>query len=112
MEQSDWTREELKAYLLLYAAKANYVETEEEKEVILAMVNPETYKRVHRELDRDNDYQSIQKIQYNLEKFHYNLEGVDRLLADIERVFNANKEHGEVNGILLLAMKRLLHASI
>jgi hypothetical protein len=26
-----WTREEFKAYLLLYAANANYFETEEEK---------------------------------------------------------------------------------
>ena len=110
MEQSDWTREELKAYLLLYAANANYFETEEEKEVIMEMVNPETYKRIHRELDKDNDYQSIQKIQYNLKKFNYNLDGIDYLLEDIARVFNANGAYDDIDETIHLALRRLLHA--
>jgi hypothetical protein len=112
MEQTDWTREELKAYLLLYAANANYIETEEEKETILAMVNPETFKRIHRELAKDNDYQSIQKIQHNLQRFHYSLDGVDQLLKDIERVFNAKGEYSEVDETIRLALKRLLHACV
>lgn len=112
MEQADWTREELKAYLLLYAANANYFETDDEKDIILTMVNPETYKRIHRELDKDNDFQSIQKIQYHLKKYDYNIEGVDRLLADIQRVFNANGEHNEMNELINIALKRLLHALV
>lgn len=112
MERTDWTREELKAYLLLYAAKANYIETVEEKETILAMVNPETYKRIHRELDKDNDFQSIQKIQFNLKKFDYTLDAMDHLLGDIERVFDADGEHSEVNETIRLALKRLLHANV
>ena len=112
MEQLDWTREEFKAYLLLYAANANYFETEEEKDTILSMVNADTYRRIHRELDRDNDFQSIQKIQYHLDKFGYTPEGVERLLNDINRIFDANGEHNEMNDTIQRAMRRLLHVCV
>jgi hypothetical protein len=105
---TDWTKEEFKAYLLLYAANANYFESEEEKDKILLMVDENTYKRIHRELDHDNDYQSIQKILHNVEKFHYSREDMDILIEDINRVFDANGEHDLLEDELLMALKRLL----
>lgn len=106
--ETDWTRQEFKAYLLLYAANANYFETEEEKERILSMVDNETYKRIHRELDHDNDYQSIQKILYNIKKFNYSKEYLDVLIGDIQAVFDANGEHDLLEDNMLLALKKLL----
>jgi len=105
---TDWTKEEFKAYLLLYAANANYFESEAEKEKILLMVDENTYKRIHRELDHDNDYQSIQKILHNVEKFHYSKDDMDMLISDINRVFDANGEHDLLEDELLMALKRLL----
>ncbi len=105
---TDWTKEEFKAYLLLYAANANYFESEAEKEKILLMVDENTYKRIHRELDHDNDYQSIQKILHNVEKFHYSKDDMDELISDINRVFDANGEHDLLEDELLMALKRLL----
>jgi hypothetical protein len=105
---TDWTKEEFKAYLLWYAANANYFESEEEKEKILLMVDENTYRRIHRELDHDNDYQSIQKILHNVEKFQYSKDDLDALIADINRVFDANGEHDLLEDELLMALKRLL----
>lgn len=105
---TDWTKEEFKAYLLLYAANANYFESEAEKEKILLMVDENTYKRIHRELDHDNDYQSIQKILHNVEKFHYSKDDLDELISDINRVFDANGKHDLLEDELLMALKRLL----
>ncbi|MFN5148645.1 MAG: hypothetical protein ACK46O_08955 [Flavobacteriia bacterium] len=105
---TDWTKEEFKAYLLLYAANANYFESDAEKEKILLMVDENTYKRIHRELDHDNDYQSIQKILHNVEKFHYSKDDLDGLISDINRVFDANGEHDLLEDELLMALKRLL----
>jgi hypothetical protein len=112
MEHLNWTREEFKAYLLLYAATANYFETEEEKEIILSMVSADAYRRIHRELDKDNDFQRIEKIQYHLKKFGYTLDGVDRLLTDINRVFDSNEEQNEMNVTMQRALRRLLHACV
>ena len=72
------------------------------------MVDENTYKRIHRELDHDNDYQSIQKILHNVEKFHYSREDMDMLIEDINRVFDANGEHDLLEDELLMALKRLL----
>jgi hypothetical protein len=105
---TDWSKQEFKAYLLLYAANSNYFESEEEKEIILTLVDPIVYKRIHRELDHDNDYQSIQKILHNVEKFNYSKDDLDELISDIQSLFNANGEHDILEDNLLLALKKLL----
>ena len=87
---TNWTKEEFKAYLLLYAAQSDMVETSEEKTTILSMVPQETYERIHKEIDMDNDYQSIQKIIYNLEKYQYDKDGLAMLISDIRSVFMAD----------------------
>lgn len=105
---TDWTRQEFKAYLLLYAANANFFETEAEKETILSMVDPFIYKRIHKELDQDNDYQSIQKILHNIDKFHYSKEYLDVLINDIQTVFDADNKLDILEENMLLALKKLL----
>jgi len=104
---TDWSKEEFKAYLLLYAANANFFETEAEKEIILSMVNPLIYRRIHKELDYDNDYQSIQKILYNIEKYNYSKENLDILIKDIQRVFDADRNHDILEDNMILALKKL-----
>lgn len=105
--ETDWTREEFKAYLLSYVANSNYFETEDEKEVILGMVSGDIYKKIHKELAHDNDYQSIQKILYNLEKFHYSKNELDSLVSDIQRVFNAEGTHDILEENIIRALRRL-----
>ena len=106
--ETDWSKKEFKAYLLLFAANSNYFESEEEKEIILTLVDPIVYKRIHKELDHDNDYQSIQKILHNVEKFNYSKDDLDALISDIQALFNANGEHDILEDNLLLALKKLL----
>ncbi|MRT17260.1 hypothetical protein F3C99_09845 [Vitellibacter sp. q18] len=84
---TDWSREELKAYILLYCANANFIETKEEKEFIKSKVGEEKYKKVHKEFDRDNDYQRIQKIQHTVERFNYSKHEIDRLFENIKKMF-------------------------
>jgi hypothetical protein len=105
---TDWTKEEFKAYLLLYAAKANFFEDELEREMILSMVNPSTFKRIHREINQDNDYQSIQKILLNVKKYHYSQENIEHLILDIQKVFDASEKEDLLEGNMLRGLKRLL----
>ena len=82
-----WSREEFKAYILLYCAYANFVETEAEKEYIKSKVGEEKYQKIHREFDGDNDYQRIQKIQATVERFNYSKNEIDRLFENIKKMF-------------------------
>lgn len=106
--ETDWTKEEFKAYILLYAAKANFFEDELEREVILSMVNPSTFKRIHREINQDNDYQSIQKILFNVKKYHYSPDNIDHLIHDIQKVFDASEKEDVFELNLLRGLKKLL----
>jgi regulator of sirC expression with transglutaminase-like and TPR domain len=105
---TDWTRQEFKAYLLTYAAKANYFESEEETELILSLVSNDAYKRIHKEFDKDNDYQSIQKILYNIEKFNYSKDELHVLIEDIQKFFMADGEVDLLESNMMMSLKRLL----
>lgn len=105
---TNWTKEEFKAYLLLYAAHADFIESEEEQELIRELVPVSSYKAIHKELEHDNDYQSIQKILHNVEKFNYSRDDLNQLMKDINTVFNADGAIDLQEENMLLALKRLL----
>ncbi len=85
--KTNWTREELKAYILLYCAYANFVETKAEKEYIKSKVGEEEYLHIHKEFDQDNDYQRIQKIQDTVMRYNYSKNEIDRLFENIKKMF-------------------------
>ncbi len=89
---TNWTREELKAYILMYCAQANFIETKAEREYIKAKVGNEKYKLVHQEFDRDNDYRRIQKIQNTVERYNYSKDEIDRLFENIKNMFLTDGE--------------------
>ena len=105
---TDWTRPEFKAYLLSYVAKANYFESIEEKELILSCVSDASYNKVHRELAKDNDYQSIQKILANIEKFNYSKDEIHLLVEDVQKLFLADGEMDLLESNFLIALRRIL----
>ncbi len=82
-----WSREELKAYILLYCAYADFIETEAEREYIKSKVGEEKYNKVHKEFDADNDYQRIQKIQTTVAQYNYSKKEIDRLFENIKKLF-------------------------
>ena|SRR5690554_2474065 len=65
MEKSinNWSKKELEGYTLIYFANADFNKTVEEKEYIKKNVGEDIYKKILKEFNDDNDYQSIQKIQ-------------------------------------------------
>lgn len=102
---TNWTRKEFKLYLLLYCSHANLEEKNEEIELIKAKVDTDTYGKIHKEFEKDNDYQSIQKIIYNLAKFNYTEEEKHKLLEDIKDVFYSDGEFDLMEQNLLLSLK-------
>ena len=85
--ETKWTKVEFKAYLLLYCAHADYVETEEEKLLITSRVSTKLLKTIHNEFDKDNDYQRIQKIVHSANSFGYTHKEVDVLLERVKELF-------------------------
>ncbi len=84
---TNWSRVEFKAYLLLYCANADYVETEDEKLLITSKVSTKLLKSIHKEFDKDNDYQRIQKIINAASSFGYTHKEADILLEKMKVLF-------------------------
>lgn len=108
MKEVNWTKDELVAYILLYAANSNLVESNKERDVILSRINMNTFQKIHSEFEQDNDYQSIQKILNGLEYHNYSKDDIMMLLADIKLLFYADSEFDFMEQNMLLFLKRII----
>ena len=57
-----WSKKEFHTYLFIYCMNSDFKEAEEELTSITSKTNNEIYKQMHSEFEKDNDYESIQKI--------------------------------------------------
>lgn len=105
---TDWTHQELKAYMLLYCAHADFIITPEEKEYIKSKVGSEKYKKIHREFEMDNDYQQIQKINSTIKRFQYSKEEIDEAFKSIKDLFLSDGEMDILELNIYRGLKHLL----
>ncbi len=108
MNNANWTKQELVAYILLYVAHSDLKETKAEHEYILSRVDPETYNHIKVEFNADNDYQSITKIVDAVnEDTTYN-QNPDALFADIKLMAFADGNMDQMEHAIYNSLKRIL----
>ncbi len=107
MKTIDWTRDELVAYILLFAAHSDYKEDNHERNVIISKVDMNTFQEIHDEFDSDNDYQGIQKIMTSLKQHNYDKDDVEVLMADIKTLFFSDKDFNITERNMLKSLGRL-----
>lgn len=107
-ENTNWTREEFEAYLLFYAANADFVETAEEQEVIHSKVSEKAFAQMHAEFEKDNDYARIQKILNTAERFELSKEEIEILFNEIAEIFEADGKVDIMERELLIGLRRVL----
>lgn len=108
MKTIDWTRDELVAYILLFAANSDFKESNQERNMIISKVDMKTFQEIHDEFDSDNDYQGIKKIMTSLEQHNYSNDDIEVLLADIKVLFFSDKEFNIMEQNMLLFLEKLL----
>jgi hypothetical protein len=107
MKTIDWTRDELVAYILLFAANSDFKENNKERNVIISKVDIYTFQEIHDEFNNDNDYQGIQKIMTSLKQHNYDRDDIEILMADIKTLFFADGEFNINERNLLKSLERL-----
>lgn len=105
---TQWSRVEFKTYLMLYCANADFIETEDEKEIIQSRVHKDILKHIHKEFDKDNDYQRIQKIVNTAERFGYTKDKVDELLSKLKELFFKDHDMDILEKNMFRGLKHLL----
>ena len=105
---TQWAKDELVAYILLYASQSDLIESNKEKNIIISKVDMNTFQRIHDEFDGDNDYQSIQKIIAGLKAHNYTKIDIDLLFADIKLLFFADGNFNVSERTMYKLLKKLL----
>lgn len=103
-----WTKDELIAYLLLFAAHSDFKESNHERNVIISKVDMNTFQKIHDEFDNDNDYQSLQKIQKSLAYHKYSKREIKQLLSEIKGLFYADGDFDHLEHQMFVYLKRIL----
>ena len=106
-----WTKDEFLAYLLIYAAQINQIETEEEKEFIESRFDSKILKKVYKEIDSDNDYQRIQKVMVYTYQENYLSQDLDHLLKEIKELLLCDGRFDVTEQALYYYLKKIFNIS-
>ncbi len=90
--ETQWSKEELKTYILLLCAKADKVEAKEEVELIKTKTSTETFNKIYREFCKDDENESLEKIQDVLERHQYSELELCELKNEIQQLFAADSK--------------------
>ena len=91
-----WSYDQFKAYILIFAAESNQVITIEEKEYIEAQFDSLLIKTVQKEINKDNDFQRIQKIMAYIEQNNLSKTDLDELLKEIYTIYQSDGKFDSV----------------
>lgn len=108
IQKPDWTYNEFLAYLLLYAANADFVVNEDEKEILFSKVKLEEYNHIRRAFEEGNDYDNLQTIISFREEYYNDEESVDKLLMDLKDIFLADHDYPSVERAIFIGLRRIL----
>jgi len=89
-KQTQWTKAELKTYILLLCAKADQVEDEEELNFIKSKTAKITFENIYEEFCHDEEDESLEKIQDAIANLDYSNKELAALKMEIHQVFSTD----------------------
>ena len=108
MKELNWTRKEFEAYVLLYAAHCNFLETEEEQNFILSKVDKITFHKIHTEVVVDSDEENLNKIQQYISENKFSQNEKDDLIKNIKKVFFADGSVDVIEKKVFSLLKKII----
>ncbi len=103
---SDYTVNEFLAYVMIYAANADFVINKSEEQVIIDKVGEETYSKMLSLFKHHNDAQTVEFIQ-ELKKIYITDNKNEQLLSLVKKVFLADEYFSASEKALYNAIARL-----
>ncbi len=103
-----WTKEDLKTYLLIYCANADFLEAKVEVDFIKSKANSSNFDLLHATFEKDNDFQSLQKIQKAVANLQYEKEELEDLLQESKALFMCDNHYNTLEKNLFRGLRQLL----
>jgi hypothetical protein len=102
-----WNKEELKTYLLIYCAHADFHESIVEMDYIYSKHPSGHFDAIHKEFEGDNDFISVQKITNTVERLELTPSEITALKNEIKLLFLADGEFDTQEENLLRGLTHL-----
>ncbi len=99
---------DFKAFLFLYAAKADFNVSEEETDILVDIVSEKRLRELKKLSDSMSDYEEIQLIMELKEKYLMTDATKDRLLEEIMELFKSDDDFSINERNIFRALKRIL----
>ncbi|MEB8330699.1 hypothetical protein OO009_15180 [Flavobacteriaceae bacterium KMM 6897] len=90
-KQPKWSKNELKVYILLLCAQADWDETPEEIAFIKSKTTPEIFDKIKKEANEDNEDISLDKIEAAIEEHRFSTLELIELKKEIQDIFISDK---------------------
>ena len=103
-----WNKDDLRVYILLYCANADLILKEEEQAYINKKIDSAKYNSIREEFEKDNDYQSIKKIEESIGHLDYNEDQIDSLIVEIKELFWADGNFDNVERAIMRHLEHIL----
>ena len=107
-EHLNWTKEEFKAFLLLFAAQTNFIETQEEIEYIESKFPNEIINRTRKEINKLNDYQKSELIVNQIKSNEYAQSDLDEILVEIKELYKSDGVFDSLEQSMFAMLEKLL----
>ena len=107
-EHLNRTKEEFKAFLLLFAAQTNFIETQEEIEYIESKFPNEIINRTRKEINKLNDYQKSEIIVNQIQFYKYKQSDLDGILLEIKALYKSDGVFDSLEQSMLAMLEKLL----
>ena len=111
-EYLNWTKEEFKAFLLLYAAQTNFFETQEEIEFIESRFPNEIINKIRKEINKLNDYQKSEIIVNQIKSNKYVQSDLDNILLEIKELYKSDGVFDSLEQAIFSMLKKLLKVNL
>jgi len=105
--ETNWTKDEMRVYLLIFSANADFVELKDEVAFIKSSTLNATYKKMHKEFDGDTDFESIQKLRAALNRFNYTENQMTELFNDMLELFKMDDDFSVLEKNFIIGVGRV-----
>lgn len=108
-EIAQWSKTELKIYILMLCAKIDSKVSKVEINLIKSRVNAETFDSIYKEFCEDDEDTSFEKIEYVIGRHEYSANELNELKMEVIEVFNSDKKFSNKERYLVKVLDNILY---
>ncbi len=105
---ANWSKNDFQAYVLLYAASADFVVNEVEQNMIKDKISESDFSSMQAHFEKDSDYGRLQKIILYKELHAPEKSEMEHLLGEVVALFKSDGKYDTLEQNLLGALRKLL----